>query len=460
MGVFKKNIFADHHLWLLIAAFMAMACKNDVSPVYTILKGKLPTGKVEVQINYGKDWEILPLSADGTFIDTLEIQHPQYVYLRYADFDTRLYFTQGATVIVSSDSEVSFSGRHADINTYLYEEFNDNLALEESEFNNHQKIFSKNETDYILYRDSIRDDRLTRLKAVNVDDPEFQEFHRKDIDFQHQYNIARYPNYHSYYYQDYKATELISDYLNDVTVDNENFALNYAGFRSLVDLVLDKKIENNKDENLNPLMANLQVLEDIQSPTILHNRLQNALFYFTVNEENMEEVRDKMLKLAKQERTKKLINKHYEVISKLRPGSTAPYFKFENYDGGHTELTDFRGKYVYIDVWATWCTPCIREIPYFKEIEKEFSNANIEFVSVSVDEGRFYDSWRKMIDNKNLSGYQLIADDGWNSEFVRNYGIQGIPRFILLDKEGNIVSADAEKPSDPKLKERLLTLEL
>ncbi|MEL6812137.1 MAG: TlpA disulfide reductase family protein [Bacteroidota bacterium] len=455
-----KTIPVIYYLGLIFFGLIFNSCGKEVSHNSTIFEGKLPAGTKDAQINYGKDWEPLSVSKEGTFVDTLPINAPQYIYLSFGNIETRIYMTHGDNVIISADSDVSFSGSNAEINTYLYQDYKDDQALAGLEFNSHEKIFSKNESDYIQYRDSIRNAKINRLEALPTGSEAFQDFHRKNIEFQHQYDIARYPNYHSYYFKDYKPTALITNYLKDTPLDNEAYALNYSGYRFLIDLILDKQIENLTDKNLSPLEANLLVLKDIQSPTLLHGRLNSALFYYTVNETNMEESRDKMLALAKQSRTKNAIIEHYEIISKLKPGNPAPSFNFENYIGGRTKLSDLQGKYVYIDVWATWCAPCIREIPYLKKIEEEFSDANIEFVSISVDAPRFHNTWRKMIKDKELPGTQLLADNGWNSDFVRDYGMQGIPRFILLDNNGNIVSADAEKPSDPNLKITLKELGL
>ena len=141
---------------------------------------------------------------------------------------------------------------------------------------------------------------------------------------------------------------------------------------------------------------------------------------------------------------------------------------YENYAGGDTSLSDLEGKYVYMDIWATWCSPCIKEIPALKSVEKQFEGKNIEFVSISVDEGRgykgnaakAYKGWRKMVTDKELGGMQLMADNGFMSDFIRAYKINGIPRFILIDPEGNIVNADAPRPSNPQLVEILNQLEL
>jgi thiol-disulfide isomerase/thioredoxin len=142
-------------------------------------------------------------------------------------------------------------------------------------------------------------------------------------------------------------------------------------------------------------------------------------------------------------------------------GKPSPLFvEYENIDGSKTSLKDLLGKYVYIDVWATWCSPCKVEIPYLKKLEEQYHEKNIQFVSISVDEEKNYEAWKTMVKEKELSGIQLYSDKNWKSDFVRAYNINGIPRFILIDPQGNIVSADALRPSNPKLVELLDSLEL
>ncbi len=142
-------------------------------------------------------------------------------------------------------------------------------------------------------------------------------------------------------------------------------------------------------------------------------------------------------------------------------GNPSPNFEnFENHKGGTTSLADLKGKYVYVDVWATWCGPCIREIPSLKAVEKDYHDKNIEFVSISVDDGRGFkgdadaakEGWKKMVIEKELGGTQLLSDKGWKSDFVQGFEINGIPRFILIDPSGNVVNADAPRPSSPKLR--------
>lgn len=149
------------------------------------------------------------------------------------------------------------------------------------------------------------------------------------------------------------------------------------------------------------------------------------------------------------------LNQNYETqhlkFTKFALGQPSPTFNLENYKGGKTSLKKLRGKYVYIDVWATWCAPCRIQIPALKKIEEDYKGKNITFVSLSIDKQSDKAKWRKMIKDEKLGGIQLLAENDWNSEFIKEYQIAGIPRFILVDPQGNIVDANAPRPTDPRL---------
>lgn len=139
-------------------------------------------------------------------------------------------------------------------------------------------------------------------------------------------------------------------------------------------------------------------------------------------------------------------------------GQASASFNYENAKGGTAKLEDFKGKYVYVDVWATWCGPCRREIPFLKQVEEKYHGKKIEFVSISVDVAKDHDKWKKMVTDQSLGGVQLFADKDWNSAFIQSYGINSIPRFILIGPDGKVVDPDAKRPSDPALQAQLDTL--
>jgi len=149
-----------------------------------------------------------------------------------------------------------------------------------------------------------------------------------------------------------------------------------------------------------------------------------------------------------------------EYANKIKKGVESPKFNYPDTNGKNVSLDDLKGKYVYVDVWATWCGPCKREIPFLKKLDKEYKGKDIAIVSMSIDKMADKEKWLKMVKDENLGGIQIMADKDWNSDFVKAYNIRGIPRFILIDKEGKILDANAPRPSNPNLKELLNSLDI
>ena len=140
----------------------------------------------------------------------------------------------------------------------------------------------------------------------------------------------------------------------------------------------------------------------------------------------------------------------------LVKGKDAPDFVGMGRDGKPVKVSELKGKKVYVDVWATWCGPCIAEIPALKKLEEDLHDEEVAFVSISIDQMKDKEKWEKFIVDRELGGLQLFAEDAWNSEVVTAYNIKGIPRFLMIDEVGKIISANAPRPSDPKVKEAFL----
>ena len=106
-------------------------------------------------------------------------------------------------------------------------------------------------------------------------------------------------------------------------------------------------------------------------------------------------------------------------------------------------------------MWATWCAPCKRELPFLKKLEERFAGKDIVFLGLSID----YDKtkWEERVKSGELAGVQLHI--GPQSSFKRAYNIDGIPRFILLDKEGKIINNNMSRPSSEDTEHVLDTLE-
>lgn len=136
-------------------------------------------------------------------------------------------------------------------------------------------------------------------------------------------------------------------------------------------------------------------------------------------------------------------------LANITPGNPGYNFAFPDATGKIVTLADFKGKLVYVDVWATWCGPCKAEIPSLVKLEESMHGKEIVFVSISTDKDK--NKWLDFI--KNSKGVQIHDSENL---MCRMYNIAGIPRFLLFDKNGNVISTDAPRPSNPKIADYLI----
>lgn len=128
-------------------------------------------------------------------------------------------------------------------------------------------------------------------------------------------------------------------------------------------------------------------------------------------------------------------------------GSSMPDVVFKDINGNEVSLKQFRGKYIYIDLWASWCAPCIGEVPHLIKLEHDYADKNIEFVSISLDSDK--KSWLKKVEELSLEGNQWEIG---NSELDQIMNITGIPQFLLYDTEAKLMIYNAPRPSSSQIR--------
>jgi thiol-disulfide isomerase/thioredoxin len=119
-------------------------------------------------------------------------------------------------------------------------------------------------------------------------------------------------------------------------------------------------------------------------------------------------------------------------------GKNAPDFSQSDTTGVKISLSQFRGKYVLIDFWASWCIPCRAENPFLVAAIKKYGNKNLEIISVSLDDKR--DPWIEAIKKDGINGWKHISDlKGWENQISKNYRIRSVPRNFLISPDGKII---------------------
>jgi thiol-disulfide isomerase/thioredoxin len=126
---------------------------------------------------------------------------------------------------------------------------------------------------------------------------------------------------------------------------------------------------------------------------------------------------------------------------------------FTSTEGKEIDLTKMRGKVVLIDFWATWCGPCVAEIPSVLGTYKKLHEKGFEIVGISFDQDK--DKLEKMTKEKEMPWPQYFDGEGWGNKFGKQYGISSIPTMWLVDKKGMVVDTNARQDLEKKV-EKLL----
>jgi thiol-disulfide isomerase/thioredoxin len=123
-------------------------------------------------------------------------------------------------------------------------------------------------------------------------------------------------------------------------------------------------------------------------------------------------------------------------------------------NGKKVSLKDFKGKFIVIDFWASWCSPCLAEIEPMKKLEQDMAkNDKVVFVSISFDDNE--DLWKDYVQDQGMHGVQLYAQESDKDKIKRMFHFNSLPYFVWINGDGKIVSKDAARPSEFGTKAKL-----
>ncbi|MCU7548818.1 TlpA family protein disulfide reductase [Chitinophagaceae bacterium LB-8] len=151
------------------------------------------------------------------------------------------------------------------------------------------------------------------------------------------------------------------------------------------------------------------------------------------------------------EKQKAAYSKAYNDLGPFAKGNLGYNFELKDINDKTYTLAGFKGKVVVIDMWAMWCAPCLAEKPVMEKIAESYHDRNdIVFVGVSTDGLSKKEVWKAFVKKRGFTSIELLSNH--TESIQKYYMIEGIPRFLIFDKEGKIVTVDAPRPSDPAFK--------
>ncbi|MDE1192979.1 MAG: TlpA disulfide reductase family protein [Arachidicoccus sp.] len=139
----------------------------------------------------------------------------------------------------------------------------------------------------------------------------------------------------------------------------------------------------------------------------------------------------------------------------VNPGLDLVKYVFQDTIGKNVTFQEFKGKYILLDIWASWCYPCINEFPHFDSLKNELRDKNIVFVQLSCDQQAF--RWKGAVAMFKRKGIQWFLNG--DKQFMIDLKVGYIPRYILIDRKGVLMNAYMPRASSPDLKRNLEQLE-
>ncbi|NND31608.1 MAG: AhpC/TSA family protein [Saprospiraceae bacterium] len=455
---------------LLVAASCQQATeKQDSGKVrlFGQIEGDSPSGQT-IQLFDALDREMTSdIAEDGRFSLEMPLSSPGYFLLRVDSKPIQLYLSENYNLTLRLEAgspEVQITGRGSENNQYI-------RAFERFEAANkpaYDRLLVRHEEDFLLearrYRSKC-EAFLSNYQAKNVNlDPKFISKERARILYAWANRLVQYPEAHLFYtgedefavsanYHDYKKTVNL-DAIDLLTLpEYQNFVTSYIDYEAEI---LKKKGDKRDLDQIRFDLVTQDINEtgvrDFAMFSILRRAMQHGLSGVTKDLLSIfyDQCQNSLM-LAE-------IRGEEHGWLRIAPGKTAPAIKGVTLSGERVNLSQFEGKFIYLNFWASWCTPCTSEYATFAHVAEVIDSNSIVLMSISLDTDR--DIWQRHSRERTKPVIDLFLTKDVVNEVREEYQIRSLPRYILVDPSGKIIDSNAPGPSDAALLSLLASFEL
>lgn len=450
----------------LILLFFFSCKGNEESINYATFSGNIKNTNETVlkmslyDFSYNKE---IAIDEFGNFKDTINIKREGFYSFQVGRSYTSVFLRKGDDLSLSIDANdfhksIKYNGKGEIVNNY----YRERIKLKSKLVGDAKEFYVVPLNDFLEKIETNKNKFLEHLDQSKISDRD-KEIHKKMIKYDYiltKFNYDKFNHYHTKEHPKLPAG-YYDEVINMNLDDDEAFHFDRS-YRILVieNWRLTSKIAEKTNPDFTKISFVKEKIKDIRSVSISEQITSMLLREVSSKNKDYEKAYNEILPLFKTKYNIDRLNQRYASAKSTQPEMKTMDFKYENFNGGTTSLNDLKGKILYIEIWATWCGPCVKESPYLSKLVKKYKRKNIEFVSISIDSRKDYEKWRAMVKELDVGGTQLIADNELKSDFMKFFSVGLIPRSILLDKEGKIITDKAPRPSNPDLIELLNSLDI
>lgn len=427
-----------------------------------ITNNNTSTKNIDLQVNHryldsNIDTYESNILEDGSFAFAVNIQEPQTVNLLYARNNALLYLEPNDTLYVYFDANTfkfsfDFSGRSGKNNAFL----NDYLKKYPRELDpfkylqyrygpfwykidpdKDRDMRSLTKTQFLHKVNKAKEESLAQLTFHNQNHPDdltddFKDFMHAEIYYDWAYHLLLFGDV---YKGVHGLDERFFNFLGDIPLQHDQIGSHW--YRTFLLAYINHQYKNQAQKADNPFAGQYALADKALSSkamAFVQSEMVSLGFYKKYFDSTLPIYNEFINNNAYPQFDDKAIVA-YQKVMKTAVGTPAPDFDLQ--DG--RQLSNLRGKVVFVNFWATWCRPCLKKMEELQPIQQELEG-DIEFIHIAFDKDQA--QWESFLQEKNYQGIHLLAPASTHSEIAKQYDVKALPQYFIIDKNGNF----AEKP--------------
>lgn len=470
-----------HRLLLILIYTGAMTVNVNAAIVLGNIRNAAPGQLVELKVAHqyldGRtSTESAQVDAQGNFSLAIQVEEPQMVFLAFNDSRLPLFLANQDTLIVMSEAfqfplGCQFGGQ-AGANNTVFAQYLRDFGSDFNEFNNirykvgqwwaniEEPMNARMEelppaefTAYMKQRKTAALALLDNFQAANPGalTPVFSDWLAADIIYDWAYHLTFYgqvfggryfvqPEFFEFLYE----APLMSEYIGS------------QWYRQFVFLFMAR--QQAKKDPVNDFWAGMyqRAAENLTEKPLAF--VQSEIIYTAFSRERFREMLPLYRQFMEHNRFQifdRKVEDLYQKMARTSNGAVAPEFKGPENNGQWLTLSQLRGKVVYVNFWASWCSSCLRKMEFFNEFETELTANGVEIVNISVDE--MADRWQSSLAQNAFKGHHLLASSAQGQNIATAYNVEAVPQYFIISRKGVFMEkAASSQPND--IREQLLRL--
>lgn len=448
---------------VFVIASVISVC-SFAAPSKTVkLKGKITHPLADsISVSYIKDWiDYSPkvfsakVAPDGTFSLSFTIPEDLMpVDIQHGEQSTEILVEPGYDLILTVDaanfdSTLHYEGKGKELANFMARHVLEQGVMQ-SVFTQAQPFYTKEPGEFLQALDDLVQKQVDFLKAGNTGLPKsFESYWNNYYKYFAFYNMLNYPRFHemaklhsynigSIPAENYAVSDKVSKAFDDKLLSMPVYRMFSTSYYDAVGTRDGKSSKNTPEEQARQNMP-MGTLE-----YYLANNYFHAIKYAGIDSSERSIAGFK--KEFPNSRYLDLLETTLARKKSMSAGQPAVDLNLVTIEGKKMKLSDLKGKVVFLDFWASWCGPCIAEMPASKEVREHFTGKDVVFLYISIDDNE--DKWKEAIEKHEIKGVHVRDGGGWAAPAAKKYSIQSIPAYFLVDRNGKYAMNLVPRPSD------------